>query len=82
MSLNQSSGVTSEKCAGKEGPENDDIEPHRDEKNQESETGPQNELRFQDQSSRMPLRKILVVYLGIGKITHPEVYHSSFMAHN
>lgn len=26
-----------------------------------------NEIQLQDQSSRMPLKKILVVYLGIGK---------------
>ena len=28
------------------------------------------ELQFEDQSSRMPLRKILIVYLGIGQHFH------------
>lgn len=46
------------------------------ERNQDTDSG--NELHFQDQSSRMPLKKILVVYLGIGNKFHLDA--SSLLA--
>ncbi|KAH8883380.1 MFS general substrate transporter [Thozetella sp. PMI_491] len=46
---------------------NKDVEPGRNEPGtEESDNDTGNELQFEDQSSRMPLKKILIVYLGIG----------------
>lgn len=53
-------------------PASENMEPVRIEQRQSPEKGPREamgedkELQIQDQSSRMPLRKILIVYLGIG----------------
>ncbi|KAI0477487.1 major facilitator superfamily domain-containing protein [Xylariaceae sp. FL0804] len=66
MQPKQSLMTASEKCTNEAVIEpSDDAEPPR-EKPSEMEKGSRDELKIEDQSSRMPFRKILVVYLGIG----------------
>lgn len=69
----QSWGASSEKCT-----EEGDVEivhygrTGNEKRQEENEKGSRNELHFQDQSSRMPLKKILIIYLGIGEETRPK----------
>lgn len=62
MWLKQFPHVTSENATREDSVGNSHVEPTcTDEKYANDEP------KFQDQSSRMPLKKILVVYLGIGE---------------
>lgn len=62
MWLKQFPNVTSEDATREDTVGNSHVEPACTDEKHENE-----EPEFQDQSSRMPLKKILIVYLGIGE---------------
>lgn len=72
MGPEQSPGAISEKGTSDGVVGNGDAEPTGTEQRQDSEQDSGDELQFQDQSSRMSLKKILAVYLGIGEDYDPE----------
>jgi hypothetical protein len=72
MILKQTSNVSSKKYTSEKDVENGETELKCEKNKQENEVESGDELQFQDQSSRMPLKKILIVYLGIGQ--EPDRY--------
>jgi hypothetical protein len=77
MPPKQSSGVTSKKCTSENAVGNKRAELTCNKQRQENRNESGAELQFEDQSSRMPLKKILAVYAGIGEETYPEFNDTS-----